>query len=226
LLKKQPPANEKASRWGYLFDVLQGRNLSLAYPVIALLLIVFGCFYLWRLNNQSRTSQIAQSGKDQYDHSPQISPTPQDKQPPAKEIAQSQNRPFTNPPRSNDVSEIPSLMLTSGMVRRGRRGGKSPSQFQVITAKNKKIRIILKTESTDYQSYTAQIWTDEEPGINLFTVPNKIKPNRQEDMETLVIIIPTSPFKKGISSYKLVLKGIMASGEEQVSPIPFRIEKR
>ena len=96
----------------------------------------------------------------------------------------------------------------------------------MITSKDKEIRLVLKTQATDYPSYTAQIQTDEEPGLNLYTFPNKIKPSRHGDIETLVIVIPTAPFKKGAFNYRLVLTGIMASGGEQVGPVSFRVEKR
>lgn len=226
LLKIQRPADEKASWWKHPFDRMRGGNLSLAYQAIALVLIAGGCFYLWRLNRQPSSLQITQLGNSQQDISPQISPAPQDKEPPAKEIAQARPHPSAPPLRSNDVSKIPTIRLTTGAVRRGSVTPESPSQSQIITSRDKEIRLVIKSPATDYQSYIAQIWTEEEPGQKLFTLPNKLKPGRQRDIETLVIVIPTTPFKKGVSSYRLVLKGIRGSAEEQVSPIPFHIEKR
>jgi len=226
LLKKRCPANEKAPWWKHLFDRMRGGNLSLAYQAVALVLIAGGCFYLWHLNRQPNTSQITHLGSSQHDSSPQISPAPQGKEPPAKEIAQALPHSSAPPLRSNDVSKIPTIRLTTGAIRRGGANPDSPSQPQIITSGNKEIRLVIKSQATDYQSYIAQIWTDEEPGQILFTLPNKLKPGRQRDIETLVIVIPTAPFRKGVSSYKLVLKGIRGSTEEQVSPIPFHIEKQ
>ena len=103
---------------------------------------------------------------------------------------------------------------------------KSPSQPQVITPTDKEFRLILKTQATDYQSYNVQILTDGETGTEIFALPNSIKPSRRGDIETLVLILPTAPFKNGVSNYTLALTGIMDSSKEPVPPIPFRIEKR
>ncbi|MEP7337436.1 MAG: hypothetical protein ABI977_06805 [Acidobacteriota bacterium] len=226
LLKKQRMAGGKAFWWKHPFRLIRGGNLSLAYQAIALVLIAGGCFYLWHLNRSPITSQIPRFGNSQHDISPQISPASQDKEPSVKEIAQAQPHSSAPSLRSNDVSKIPTIRLTTGLVRRGRGTLESPSQPPIITSGNKEIRLVIKTQATDYQSYIAQIWTVEEPGQKLFTLPNKLRPSRQRDIETLVIVIPAASFRKGVFTYKLVLKGIRGSAEEPVNPIPFQIEKR
>jgi hypothetical protein len=81
-------------------------------------------------------------------------------------------------------------------------------------------------KATDYQDYTVQIRTDAEPGEVIFTPPQKITPNRQRGVETLMITIPTDLLKNGIFNYRLMLTGITSTGEERVPSISFRLDKR
>ncbi|MEO6725478.1 MAG: hypothetical protein ABIU20_10215 [Blastocatellia bacterium] len=230
LLNKQPPAAEKSLWWKPWSESMRIGNLSPAVSTLAALLIVCGGFYLWRSNRQQQeqvaTPQVILPGNEQRDRALKASPKVSGQVQATEQIARS--RPSSPVPslRPNGASGIPTLTLITGAVRRGRWEMKSPSQLQVITSADKEFRLILKTHVTDYQSYTAQILTDGETGMEIFAPTHSIKPSRRGSLETLVINIPTAPFKKGVSNYTLALTGIMNSGKELVPPIPFRIEKR
>lgn len=230
LFKKQSLMAEKSPWWKSWFESMRIWNLPPAASALAVLLLAYGSFYVWRFNRQQQgqgsAPQIILLNNEQRDRTTQASPKASGQEQATEQIARSSSSSSIPSLHPNRISGIPTLKLITGVVKRGRWEIKYHSKPPVITSTDKEFRLILKTQVTDYQSYTAQILTDGETSLEIFAPSQSIKPSRRGSLETLVIYIPTTPFKKGVFNYALALTGIRETGKEPVPPIPFSIEKR
>lgn len=226
-LKKSPPAAAERPSWRQLLlERMRGWNLSFAPVAIALLLVAAcGGLYLWSQYSQPRR-QTAQSDKEQLpaaERAQQPGAAPQATEQPTKETAS--DSPTADSPPSNGIARTPTLFLTIGAVRDGKNREIS-SRHKVITPENKNIRLILKREITDYQSYRVEIMANTESGKKIFFASG-IKPGQQAGIETSAILVPTRLLDKGIHDYIVQFTGSLPSGlEEPAGLASFRIEKK